>query len=263
MNHRLTLGALIFLLAAALGHAPAALAHPHVYVTVETTVVYDKGAITGLRQRWAFDEFYTAMAIEGLDANGDGNLDRNELSELAKVNIDGLGQLNYFTTARIGEQRIAFEVPKDFWFEHVAVAAPPGPARKPDPTAAPQSQPPAGFWSKLVGSLTGGAKSAGLETSKVLILDFVLPFRQPVPAAVEGFEYAVTDPQFWIWFDLDSSKGATIGAGAPEGCKATVGLPKDDAADVQRLGEAFFQQAGGVQFGLSVAKAVSVSCKKP
>ena len=56
------------LLAAA---APAA-AHPHVWVAVETTVLYEAGRIVGLRHRWSFDDLYTAMAIQGLDANNDG-----------------------------------------------------------------------------------------------------------------------------------------------------------------------------------------------
>ncbi|HYD15318.1 MAG TPA: DUF1007 family protein, partial [Hyphomicrobium sp.] len=53
----------------ALSTAPAA-AHPHVWVTVETTVLYDGGKITGLQHKWTFDDMYTAMAIQGLDANG-------------------------------------------------------------------------------------------------------------------------------------------------------------------------------------------------
>ena len=75
----------------------SAAAHPHVWITVETTVLYDKGAFTGLQHKWTFDEFYTAMAIEGLDKNKDGIYDREELSELAKVNIDGLKEFAYFT----------------------------------------------------------------------------------------------------------------------------------------------------------------------
>ena len=47
--------------------------------------------------KWMFDEFYTAMAIEGLDKNKDGVYDREELAELAKVNIEGLKDFAYFT----------------------------------------------------------------------------------------------------------------------------------------------------------------------
>ncbi|HEU0059714.1 MAG TPA: DUF1007 family protein [Hyphomicrobiaceae bacterium] len=96
---------------------PAA-AHPHVWITVETTLMYDKGAFTGLRHKWTFDQYYTAMAIEGLDKNKDGKYDREELAELAKVNIDGLKEFAYFTTASVAGREIKFEVPSDYWLEH-------------------------------------------------------------------------------------------------------------------------------------------------
>ena len=96
---------------------PAA-AHPHVWITVETTLMYDKGAFSGLRHKWTFDQYYTAMAIEGLDKNKDGKYDREELAELAKVNIDGLKDFAYFTTASVGGQEIKFEAPSDYWLEH-------------------------------------------------------------------------------------------------------------------------------------------------
>ena len=79
------------------GLATEAAAHPHVYITFETTVLYDKGTFAGVRHKWTFDEFYTTMAIEGLDKNKDGVYDREELAELAKVNIEGLKDFAYFT----------------------------------------------------------------------------------------------------------------------------------------------------------------------
>ena len=91
-----------------LAGATAAFAHPHVWVTYETTVVYDKGTITGLDHVWAFDDMYTAMAIEGLDKNKDGTYDREELAELAKVNLEGLKDFDYFTFGKLGSE--AFEV---------------------------------------------------------------------------------------------------------------------------------------------------------
>jgi len=255
------------LVLAALGSTTDASAHPHVYVTVESTVLYDKGTVTGLRQRWYFDEFYTSMAIEGLDTNGDGVFDRKELAELAKVNIEGLAQMDYFTFAKLGEQKLAFDAPKDYFLEHVAIAAPPGPGRMIDPAGAPataatapQEQP--GFWNKLVGKLTGGANTAETAAPKVLALEFTLPLKQPVLAEAEGFEYSVADPQFWIWFDLHPTKGASIGPGAPAGCKVEFGSPKKDAAELQKLGEQFFSQMGGAQAGVGVAKSVSLSCPK-
>jgi ABC-type uncharacterized transport system substrate-binding protein len=254
------------LMAATGGIVADASAHPHVYVTVESTLLYDNNTITGLRQRWYFDEFYTGMAIEGLDANGDGVFDRKELAELAKVNVDGLSQMDYFTFAKLGEQRLAFDAPKDYFLEHVTLAQPPGSARAMGLTGTPPAgAPPAaksGFWGSLVGKLTGGDKSAAEQAAKVLALEFTLPLKQPVLAEAQGFEYAISDPQFWIWFDLATDKGATLGPGAPAGCKLDVGLPKQDAADLQKLGEAFFSQTGGAQAGLGIAKTVSLSCPK-
>ena len=94
---------------AALAQAAAtgpATAHPHVWISVATTVVYGNGAVTALRHRWTFDEIYTAMAIQGLDANNDGAYDRAELAELAKVNVHGLKEFGYFTTAKLGEEAV-------------------------------------------------------------------------------------------------------------------------------------------------------------
>jgi len=109
--------ALLVLMAGALA-APAAHAHPHVWVTVESTVVFENGAVTGLNQKWTFDEMYTSMAIQGLDTNNDGVYDRKELEELAKVNMDGLKEFDYFTFAKLAKQDLKFKTPTDFWLEH-------------------------------------------------------------------------------------------------------------------------------------------------
>ena len=93
-------------------------AHPHVWVTYEATVVYDKGAITGLDHVWSFDDMYTAMAIEGLDKNNDGVYSREELAELAQVNMDGLKDFDYFTFANLGTGALKFSPPHDPWLEH-------------------------------------------------------------------------------------------------------------------------------------------------
>ena len=114
---------LAVLLAAALllcgRFAIEAQAHPHVFITVETTVLYENGAFTGVRHKWTFDEYYTAMAIEGLDKNKDGIYDREELAELAKVNIDGLKEFSYFTYAALAGRNLALGEVRDYWLEHV------------------------------------------------------------------------------------------------------------------------------------------------
>jgi ABC-type uncharacterized transport system substrate-binding protein len=105
------------LLALAALAAPAQ-AHPHIWVTVESTVVYDKGGFTGFQHKWTFDEFYSAMAVEGLDKNKDGKYDREELAELAQVNVTALKDFGYFTFPTLGGQAVKIAEPRDYWLEY-------------------------------------------------------------------------------------------------------------------------------------------------
>ena len=93
-------------------------AHPHVWVTMEATLLYENGAFVGVRHKWSFDEYYTTTAIEGLDKNKDGIYDRAELAELAKVNVDALKDFDYFTFATLGGQVLKLGEAKDYWLEH-------------------------------------------------------------------------------------------------------------------------------------------------
>lgn len=98
--------------------AQPAAAHPHVWVAVEATVAYQDGNVRGLQQRWTFDDMYTAMAVQGLDKNGDGKFERDELAELAKINIDGIKQFEYFTHAKLNDGTLKFVEPSDYWLEY-------------------------------------------------------------------------------------------------------------------------------------------------
>jgi ABC-type uncharacterized transport system substrate-binding protein len=95
-----------------------AAAHPHVFLTQTVSIVFDRGAITALDHVWYFDEFYTAMAVEGLDKNKDGVYSRDELQELAKVNIEGLREFNYYTFAKLAGADLKLGMVTDYWLEH-------------------------------------------------------------------------------------------------------------------------------------------------
>lgn len=105
------------LTATALSAIAPASAHPHNWVDVRSAVVYDNGRIVGLRNAWTFDEGYSAMAVEGLDRDGDGTYDRVELAELAEVNIEGMKEFGYFTHIKLGEIELAVERPRDYHLE--------------------------------------------------------------------------------------------------------------------------------------------------
>lgn len=115
---RLALLLTTFFLGCALLLSRDAVAHPHVWVTYETTVLYDKETIIGFDHVWTFDDMYTQMAIEGLDKNGDGKYSREELAELADVNMQGLKDFDYFTFAKLGDKDLKISGPKDHWLEH-------------------------------------------------------------------------------------------------------------------------------------------------
>jgi len=106
------------LLLTCLAIAPAR-AHPHVWVTVETRLLFnDNGAITGFRHKWIFDEYYTAFALQGMDANGDGKYSQAELEPLARTNIESLSEFDYFTFAELGDASLARNDPVDYRLEY-------------------------------------------------------------------------------------------------------------------------------------------------
>ena len=95
-----------------------ALSHPHVATTVKSDLVFNKdGAISGIRYAWSFDEFFSEFATQGLDTNKDGVYSREELAELAKVNVETLKESDYFTFGKSGEGKLEFGEPTDYWLE--------------------------------------------------------------------------------------------------------------------------------------------------
>jgi ABC-type uncharacterized transport system substrate-binding protein len=107
-----------FALLLALGLASPAAAHPHVFVTSKSEIVYDgKGSVTGVRQAWTFDEMFSSFAVQGLDTNNDGALSREELQPLAQTNVESLKEYDYFTYAKLGGRALSFEPPVDYWLE--------------------------------------------------------------------------------------------------------------------------------------------------
>lgn len=223
----------------------SARAHPHVWVTTQTTVLYENGTIVGLRQKWSFDDFYSSMALQGLDTNNDGVYDRSELAELAKVNIDGLKEFDYFTTAMLAAMKLKFGAPTDFYLEHAE--GPAGQSQVIDMTdeemdkqvaaeeaaKAPPSEP--GMMSRLWNWAFGAPATQGPAAdskaksatppppTKVLSLHFTLPLAQPVLAEAEGFSFTIVDPSFFIALEPAAKDAAVLGPGAPATCRLLTG----------------------------------------
>jgi ABC-type uncharacterized transport system substrate-binding protein len=87
--------------------APAS-AHPHVWIEMRSDIVFtDDGLIKGVNLEWTFDDAYTQMALDGLDADGDGVYSQAEIEPLTKENIASLKDYGYFTVMRFGGDKQA------------------------------------------------------------------------------------------------------------------------------------------------------------
>jgi ABC-type uncharacterized transport system substrate-binding protein len=99
-------------LVASMAAAVPAAAHPHVWIEMRSDVVFDdQGQITAMNLMWTFDDAYAQMALDGLDANGDGVYSPAELAPLTRENIASLKDYGFFTVMRYkGEKQELGEV---------------------------------------------------------------------------------------------------------------------------------------------------------
>lgn len=108
-------------LAAALGalavSASVAAAHPHVWVTSKSQVIFKDGAVAAVRHAWTFDDMFSAQAVQGLDLNGDGVYTREELAPLAEINVTSMADFDFFTFAESGGNPIEFGKPVDYFLD--------------------------------------------------------------------------------------------------------------------------------------------------
>ena len=107
-------------------------AHPHVWVTVEATVLYDdKQQVTGLKESWTFDKAYSEYALDGLEKDASGKYTPAAYVELAKENMESLRDYNYFTEvylegarAELGQPEGAVVVRDDKTILHLTYTMP-------------------------------------------------------------------------------------------------------------------------------------------
>lgn len=86
---------------AVFGLAGGASAHPHVFVTVKSVVIFGQdGKIAAIKHSWTFDDMYSAFATQGLGP--DPAKLASDLQALAKVNVEQLEEASFFTFLRVG-----------------------------------------------------------------------------------------------------------------------------------------------------------------
>jgi ABC-type uncharacterized transport system substrate-binding protein len=95
-------------------------AHPHVWVTMQSELVYaPDGSVTGVRHAWTFDDMFSVFATQGIEAKKKGEFTREELAPLAEVNVTSLKEYDFFTQATANGKKIEFnEPPKGYYLEY-------------------------------------------------------------------------------------------------------------------------------------------------
>lgn len=104
-------------LAGLVATAPVAFAHPHVWVTMRSELVYaPDGTVTGIRHAWTFDDMFSAFATQGIERKKRGVFTREELAPLAKTNVESLKDFDYFTVARLNGKKVDLADPASGYF---------------------------------------------------------------------------------------------------------------------------------------------------
>ena len=104
--------------AIALG-AGAAQAHPHVWITATSELIYaPDGSITGVRHAWTFDDMFSTYALQGIETGTKGVYSHEELAPLAQTNVESLKEFGFFTFAKADGRKEKFQEPVDYYLEY-------------------------------------------------------------------------------------------------------------------------------------------------
>jgi ABC-type uncharacterized transport system substrate-binding protein len=97
----------------------SAQAHPHVWITASSELVYaSDGSVTGVRHAWTFDDMFSSYALQGIEGKTKGVYSREELAPLAQTNVESLKEFAYFTFARADGKKEKFVEPVDYFLEY-------------------------------------------------------------------------------------------------------------------------------------------------
>src|SRR5664279_3161280 len=97
----------------------SAQAHPHVWITATSELIYaPDGSITGVRHAWTFDDMFSTYALQGIETKTKGVYSREELGPLAQTNVESLKEYGFFTFARVDGQKQPFLAPADYFLDY-------------------------------------------------------------------------------------------------------------------------------------------------
>jgi ABC-type uncharacterized transport system substrate-binding protein len=115
---RRLLGLLLVAAGIALG-AASAQAHPHVWITAKSQLIYaPDGSITGVRHAWTFDDMFSTYVLQGIETKTKGVYSKEELAPLAQTNVESLKEFGFFTFAKADGRKEKFLEPVDYFLEY-------------------------------------------------------------------------------------------------------------------------------------------------
>jgi ABC-type uncharacterized transport system substrate-binding protein len=116
---RRLLGVLLLLAGGIALGAGTAQAHPHVWITASSELIYaPDGSITGVRHAWTFDDMFSTYALQGIETKTKGVYSREELAPLAQTNVESLKEYGFFTYAKADGKKEKFREPVDYFLEY-------------------------------------------------------------------------------------------------------------------------------------------------
>jgi ABC-type uncharacterized transport system substrate-binding protein len=101
-------------LLALLAVAPAARAHPHVFVEHALTVVVGGDGLEGIRFTWAFDEMFSSMIVLTFDTDKDKAFSAAEVKTIEQKHFGNLRDFHYFVQLRVNDKPVEVTAYKDF-----------------------------------------------------------------------------------------------------------------------------------------------------
>lgn len=103
-----------FILSSLISFTREASSHPHVFIVVRYTLVFNDKGLTGIRVNWQFDDYFSAMISEDYDSNHNRAIDTDENQKIEKEAFLNLENYNFFTFIKIDKESFDLKYVRDF-----------------------------------------------------------------------------------------------------------------------------------------------------
>lgn len=82
-------------------------AHPHIFATAFISVAFETSGELVIKNRWVFDELYSAAKIESIGAKKDGEVSKAEMLDIERSVVQMAQRFNYYNYLLVGTQFMA------------------------------------------------------------------------------------------------------------------------------------------------------------